>query len=160
MNDPDQEKFVRPESHLTLIAEIRKTQHFLDARMDDQLRGLGLGAGLYFILEDLAERPGAHAASIARRQHLTRQSLARSLKRLERIYLIEPSDRYGKMQSFRLTDLGRRRLSNARRSLDTILGPVARELDTLNCGATVASLRALRTAARAPNAPIPPAWFR
>lgn len=98
---------------------VKRVQQSLRRRCDAVLRPTGLSMAQYAALRALADHPDASAAELARLCFVTRQSLGELLAGLRSAGLVDDTDapRRGRMQSLRLTRLGRTRLAGAHRAV-------------------------------------------
>jgi len=94
---------------------VKRVQQALRRRCDAALRPTGLSMAQYAALRALADHPDASASELARLCFVTRQSLGELLAGLRSAGLVDDTDapRRGRMQSLKLTRLGRAKLASA-----------------------------------------------
>jgi len=94
---------------------VKRVQQALRRRCDAALRPTGLSMAQYAALRALADHPDASASALARLCFVTRQSLGELLAGLRSAGLVDDTDapRRGRMQSLKLTRLGRAKLASA-----------------------------------------------
>jgi DNA-binding MarR family transcriptional regulator len=109
--------------------------------MDAAVRDLGITYAQYLVLCELERGPNLHAAGIAKRLGITRQSASGIVAHLERATLVDRRSPDGGVRVISLTRRGRRRLVLARGATEEVLTR-AGSLFTYDERATV--LRAIR----------------
>lgn len=94
---------------------LKEASSALRLAMEEALRPLGMTVTQYSCLELLSQRPGLSSSDLARGAFVTRQSMNVLLRALERDGSVtRPSEApEGRALPARLTELGRRRLSEA-----------------------------------------------
>lgn len=96
---------------------VKQLQHALRARMDDELRAVGLSTGQYALLSAIGEAPGSSGAELARLCFITPQSVNGLIAGLVQAGLIErrASATHGRIIETTLSASGRARLKAAHR---------------------------------------------
>lgn len=87
---------------------LKRAQHALRTRMDEQLSPLGLTAPQYNVLAGVALQPGISNASLARAAFITAQSMQGIVTNLERVGLMRrvPHPTHGRIMRSELTGKG------------------------------------------------------
>jgi DNA-binding MarR family transcriptional regulator len=97
---------------------VKQVQQLLRRACDSELRTSGLSVSQYAVLRELADRPGASAAELARRCFVTRQSLQdvlAGLRQNELVAVDEPTR--GRARPVTLTAAGRKWLHSAEKAM-------------------------------------------
>jgi DNA-binding MarR family transcriptional regulator len=97
---------------------VKQVQQLLRRACDSELRTSGLSVSQYAVLRELADRPGASAAELARRCFVTRQSLQdvlAGLRQSELVAVDEPTR--GRARPVTLTAAGRKWLHSAEKAM-------------------------------------------
>ncbi|EWM09823.1 MarR family winged helix-turn-helix transcriptional regulator [Kutzneria sp. 744] len=101
---------------------VKRVQQLVRHAADADLRNTGLSVSQYAVLNALAEHPGASSAELARQCFVTRQSLQDVLSGLRANGLVVVAEKAvtGRARPAGLTDLGRRRLTEAERVMTAV----------------------------------------
>jgi len=101
--------------YATIGFALKQAQQALRARMDADLRKIGLTTPQYAVLAYLKVEPGASNATLARRAFVTPQTMQAILVTLEKSGLIgrTPHPEHGRVQKTELTASGRNALEAA-----------------------------------------------
>lgn len=107
---------------LDLVTAIRRTNHRVTARLDNDLIEMGVSFAQLDVMLRLEAQPNLHAGELGRDLAITRQGVHRLLAQLDRAGLIRllPTD-HG-VRAAHLTEDGRRRLAHCRRAVRESLG--------------------------------------
>jgi DNA-binding MarR family transcriptional regulator len=99
--------------------------------MDAALQAHGLSTAQYGVLRRLDDDPGLSGAELARRLHVTAQTMNRLIAALEEANLIVrfPDAAGGRTLRARLTDAGRAAIEAARRTVETVEARMLAGLD-------------------------------
>jgi DNA-binding MarR family transcriptional regulator len=110
--------------------ELKKAQHGLRLRMDEDLKELGVTAPQYAALSVLAEEPGLSNAGLARRSFVTPQTMNQILTRLEEAGLVErrPHPEHGRVLQAFLTKEGEELRRDCATRVEAIEGRMVAEL--------------------------------
>lgn len=101
---------------------LKRAQHALRLRMDEELKEVELTTPQYAVLSVLEEAPGLSGAALARRSFVTPQTMNVIVTKLERSGLIErgPHPEHGRVLRAYLTGKGRGLVSGAHEKVDAI----------------------------------------
>jgi DNA-binding MarR family transcriptional regulator len=104
--------------------ELKKVQHDLRLGMEGSLKGLGVTPPQYAALSVLAEEPGLSNATLARRSHVTPQTMNQILVRLEAAGLVErhAHPEHGRVLQAYLTEEGERLRQECAERVDALEG--------------------------------------
>jgi DNA-binding MarR family transcriptional regulator len=100
---------------------IKRAQHLLRLRIDSRLRPLGLNAGLWSLLLELAQVPGSSASELARAAFQTPQTVGGLIQRLEDRGLVERTEGRGRIVENRVTPVGQEVLERATAEVEAIM---------------------------------------
>jgi DNA-binding MarR family transcriptional regulator len=92
---------------------LKRAQHVLAQRIDEALRPLDLNLGLWAVLRQSAQQPGASASELARITFHTPQTLGGLLQRLQDRGFVERSTGRGRIVDNHVTPAGHRALAEA-----------------------------------------------
>lgn len=116
-----------PLSPVRFGVALKRAQHLLALKIDEALQPKGLNIGLWAVLREAAQLPGASASELARASSRTPQTVGELLQRLQARGLIERSTGRGRIVENHLTDLGRETLRWATQSVETIIAAALAE---------------------------------
>jgi DNA-binding MarR family transcriptional regulator len=108
-------------SVIELGLALRRAQHLLGQRIDEDLRPLYLNLGLWRVLLEVGQEPGASASELARASFHTPQTLGGLLRRLEDRGLVVRSVGRGRIVENHLTDKGHEALDAATQRVEEII---------------------------------------
>jgi DNA-binding MarR family transcriptional regulator len=91
---------------IRLGLDLKRAQHLLRQQMDDRLRPLGLNAGLWSLLHEMAGTPGASSSELARSAFQTPQTVGGLVQRLIGLGLVERQQARGRVVENHLTARG------------------------------------------------------
>ena len=122
---------------------LKQAQHGLRARMDQELKFLGLSTAQYAVLTALQEANVASGAELARRCFVTPQTITALIAGLDQARLIDrsPSRHHGRIIESRLTDTGQTLLRRAHAIVKTIEDDMLADLSELDRGALARMLK-------------------
>ena len=123
-----------------VMIETRRVQHRFEVAVDRALRTRGISYAQFRALELLLEEPDLHASELARRLRLSRQTVASTIEKLERVDLIAVDREHARMY-VTPSSLARERVGRLRRNIEEYLQAIERELTPTGCGQLVALLR-------------------
>lgn len=106
---------------------LKRAQHVVGVRVDECLEPLQLNLGLWRVLREVGQLPGASASELARASMHTSQTLGALLERLRSRGLVERSEPRGRVVSNYLTEDGERVLERANAAVDTVMGEILNE---------------------------------
>jgi DNA-binding MarR family transcriptional regulator len=106
---------------------LKRAQHVVGLRVDECLEPLQLNLGLWRVLREVGQLPGASASELARASMHTSQTLGALLERLRSRGLIERSEPRGRVVSNYLTTEGEHVLERANAAVDKVMGDVLDE---------------------------------
>ena len=104
--------------------DLKRAQHLLRLRIDAELKPLGLNAGLWSVLHELAKAPGASSSELARAAFQTPQTVGGLIQKLAELGLVERRQPRGRVVENHLTIQGRSVYQQATRQLDTLMDAV------------------------------------
>jgi DNA-binding MarR family transcriptional regulator len=104
-----------------LGVHLKRAQHLLRQRMDEQLRPLGLNAGLWSVLHEIVRSPGASSSELARSAFQTPQTVGGLIKRLTQLGLVERHQARGRVVENHLTDHGMRVYRQSTDDIDALI---------------------------------------
>ncbi|WP_254206575.1 MarR family winged helix-turn-helix transcriptional regulator [Nocardia alni] len=90
---------------------LKRAQHVLAQRIDEVLRPHDLNLGLWAVLREVADQPGASASELARATFHTPQTLSGLLQRLQDRGLVDRSTGRGRIVDNHVTAAGHRTLA-------------------------------------------------
>jgi DNA-binding MarR family transcriptional regulator len=105
-----------------LGVDLKRAQHLLRLRIDAELRPLGLNAGQWSVLHELARAPGASSSEVARAAFQTPQSLGGLVQKLAEAGLVERRQPRGRVVQNYLTSQGHAAYQQATRQMDALMG--------------------------------------
>jgi DNA-binding MarR family transcriptional regulator len=110
---------------------IRKAQHLLRLEVDDALRNIGLTAPQYFALAALAAQPGLSGAALARRCHVTPQTMTGIIANLVASGLVarQADPEHGRILRTLLTPGGSDLLARARTLVARVENDMLTDID-------------------------------
>jgi DNA-binding MarR family transcriptional regulator len=111
-----------------LGVHLKRAQHLLRQRMDEQLRPLGLNAGLWSVLHEMVQSPGASSSELARSAFQTPQTVGGLIKRLMQLGLVERHQARGRVVENHLTEHGMRVYRQATDEIDALITAALAEL--------------------------------
>jgi DNA-binding MarR family transcriptional regulator len=104
--------------------DLKRAQHLLRLRIDAELKPLGLNAGLWAVLHELAKVPGASSSELARAAFQTPQTVGGLIQKLTELGLVERRQARGRVVENHLTSQGRTVYRRASQQIDTLMGTV------------------------------------
>lgn len=101
---------------------LKRAQHALRLRMDEELKEVELTTPQYAVLSVLEEAPGLSGAALARRSFVTPQTMNVIVTKLERVGLIKrsPHPEHGRVLRAYLTGKGRDLVSGAHEKVEAV----------------------------------------
>jgi len=106
--------------------QLKRAQHVVGLQVNECLQPFNLNLGLWRVLREVAERPGASASELARASMHSSQTLGSSLERLRSAGLIERTEPRGRVVSNYVTKEGERLLKQANAAVETVMSTVLR----------------------------------
>ena len=106
---------------------LKRAQHLVGLRVDECLQPLQLNLGLWRVLREVGQMPGASASELARASMHTSQTLGGLLQRLHGRGLIERSAPRGRVVCNYLTEAGSELLARANAAADLVMGQILDE---------------------------------
>lgn len=113
---------------VALGVTLKRAQHLLRQRIDAQLRPLGLNAGLWSVLHEMAHSPGASSSELARSAFQTPQTVGGLIQRLCRLGLVERAQARGRVVENHLTKHGLDVYRQATTYVDTLVSSLVADL--------------------------------
>lgn len=113
---------------IQLGVHLKRAQHLLRQRMDEQLRPLGLNAGLWSVLHEMTHSPGASSSELARSAFQTPQTVGGLIKRLTQLGLVERRQARGRVVDNHLTEHGIQVYQQATNDIDALINSVLVDL--------------------------------
>lgn len=113
-----------------LGVDLKRAQHLLRLRIDDHLRPLGLNAGLWAVLHEMARSPGASSSELARSAFQTPQTMGGLVQRLTQLGLAERRQARGRVVENHLTNRGLEVYQQATSQVDTLINAMLADLAT------------------------------
>jgi DNA-binding MarR family transcriptional regulator len=104
--------------------DLKRAQHLLRVRIDARLKPLGLNAGLWAVLHELAKAPGASSSELARAAFQTPQAMGGLIQKLTELGMVERGQPRGRVVENNLTSQGRAVYQQATQQMDTLMGAV------------------------------------
>ncbi len=104
--------------------DLKRAQHLLRLRIDARLKPLGLNAGLWAVLHELATAPGSSSSEIARAAFQTPQTMGGLIQKLAELGLVERRQPRGRVVQNYLTDQGSLVYEQATQELDALVDTV------------------------------------
>ncbi len=104
--------------------DLKRAQHLVRLRIDAELKPLGLNAGLWAVLHELAKAPGASSSELARAAFQTPQTVGGLIQKLTELGLVERRQARGRVVGNHLTSPGRLVYQQATQRMDTLMGLV------------------------------------
>jgi DNA-binding MarR family transcriptional regulator len=137
-----------PDDRLGYVVKL--AQQALRARLDDELRALGLSTAKYSALSALMRSDELSAADLARSGFVRPQTMGDIVKALERDGLLERRRHpvHGRIQLLRLTEAGRAAAARADRRVREVEARMAEPLSEAERAATIDALRRCTLALR------------
>jgi DNA-binding MarR family transcriptional regulator len=120
-------RHTEPQTPAEFGLRFKRAQHLLGQRVDDCLQPLQLNLGLWRVLREVRQMPGASASELARASMHTSQTLGGLLERLRGRGLIERSEPRGRVVCNYLTEDGEALLTRANDAVDQVMGQVLDE---------------------------------
>jgi len=113
---------VNPAPPLNVAFLLARAQRACRTAMDAALQAHGLSLAQYAVLRRLEDDPGLSGADLARRMHITAQTVNRLIAALEHAGLLErfPDANHNRILRARLTDAGQRAVTAARRAVAAV----------------------------------------
>lgn len=113
---------VNPTPPLNIAFLLARAQRASRTAMDAALQAHGLSLAQYTVLRRLEDDPGLSGADLARRMHITAQTVNRLIAALEHAGLLErfPDANHNRILRARLTDAGRHAAALARRTVAAV----------------------------------------
>lgn len=130
---------------------LKRAQHVLGLRIDDAMRPLGLNLGLWGVLRELADAPGASASELGRASFHTPQTVGGLLRRLADSGLVERSSGRGRIVDNHLTAKGAKVLRQATAAADDVIRDSLAGLDATHTAQANEFLTAYVTALTKPT---------
>ena len=120
-----------PAPPLTTASLLGRAQRNCRTAMDAALQAHGLSTAQYGVLRRLDDDPGLSGAELARRLHVTAQTMNRLIAALEEADLIVrfPDASGGRTLRARLTDAGYAAIESARRTVESVEARMLAGLD-------------------------------
>ncbi len=100
---------------------LKRAQHVLAQRIDEVLRPHDLNLGLWAVLREVADQPGASASELARATFHTPQTLSGLLQRLQDRGLVERSTGRGRIVDNHVTAAGHRTLATVTPQAEAVM---------------------------------------
>jgi DNA-binding MarR family transcriptional regulator len=137
-----------PDDRLGYVVKL--AQQALRARLDDELRALGLSTAKYSALSALLRSDELSAADLARSGFVRPQTMGDIVKALERDGLLERRRHpvHGRIQLLRLTEAGRAAAARADRRVREVEARMAEPLTESERAATIDALQRCTLALR------------
>lgn len=122
---------------------LKRAQHLLGLQVDECLRPMQLNLGLWRVLREVRQMPGASASELARASLFTSQTLGGLLERLHTRGLIERSAPRGRVVSNYVTEDGNQTLVRANAAVSQVVGQALEEFTAAECATLDALLSRL-----------------